>query len=375
MHYDRNIPHNKLPYLPPPENKVINTKILQKWGIARAALAKLDGITNTLEDPQIMVNTIALQEAKDSSKIENIVTTTDALYEAIALSSTEMKSEAIKEVLRYRESLMEGISLTQNKGKLDKDILIRLFQIIKGSTAGVRTDLQEVYLKTGGTGERANERVYTPPLGTVIINEKLNNLIEYLNNDEKHNYDSLIKMVIAHYQFEAIHPFIDGNGRTGRVANVLYLVNKGILKYPVAYFSRYISQHKDDYQFHIKGVTERQDWESWILFMLDAVESTANYTIAKIEQINSFKEKVIQYVREKDPKLSKEYVEAIFTQPYIKSVHLSDNIKYEVKNRKTATKILDKLVQLGALDPPKKIGREIVYINSTLINILSENDN
>jgi Fic family protein len=374
MTYDRNIPHNKLGLLPPPDEKVIDTEILQKWGLARAAIAKLDGITNTLEDPQIVVNTIALQEAKESSKIENIVTTTDALYEAMALLATENKSEAAKEVLRYQESLKVGMGLVEKKGHLDKDTLIRLFQIIKNSTAGIRTDLQEVYLKQGGTGPLAGQRIYTPPMGIALINEKLDNLLNYLNNDEKYEHDPLIKMAIAHYQFEAIHPFIDGNGRIGRVSNVLYLVNKRILKHPVAYFSRYINQHKEDYQYLIKGVTERQDWKPWLLFMLDAVESTANYTIQKIEQINTLKDKTIAYVRERDPKIDKEYIEALFIQPYIKSLHLSDSNKYKVKTRKTATLILDKLVLIGVLDPPKKIGREIVYINSTLINILSEND-
>ena len=249
MAYDRNVPYNELPILPPPEDKIIDTEILQKWGIARAAIAKLDGITNTLNDPQIMVNTIALQEAKESSKIENIVTTTDALYEAMTLLATEKKSEAAKEVLRNRESLMEGISLVSSTGHLDKDIVVRLFQIIKESTAGIRTDLQEVYLKRGGSDERAGQRVYTPPLGNALLNEKFDNLIEYLNDDEQYKHDALIKMAVAHYQFEAIHPFIDGNGRVGRVSNVLYLVTKGILKYPVAYFSRYISHHKEDYQY------------------------------------------------------------------------------------------------------------------------------
>lgn len=374
MAYDRNTPFNELPVLPPTEDRIIDTEVLKKWGISRAAIAKLDGITNTLEDPKIMVNTIALQEAKESSKIENIVTTTDALYEAMALSATETKSEAAKEVLRYRESLMEGISLVEEKKELDIEVLIRLFQIIKESTAGFRTDLQEVFLKRDGSDAHAGERVYTPPLGNALIKEKLNNLIEFLNDDEKYDFDPLIKMAVAHYQFEAIHPFIDGNGRTGRVVNVLYLVSKGLLKYPVAYFSRYISQNKEEYQYLLKSVTERSDWKSWLLFMLDAVTSTANYTIYKIEQINELKKRTIDFVRERDPKIDKEYVEAIFVQPYIKSVHLSENDGYKVKSRKTATRILDKLVAIGALDPPKKIGREIVYINSTLINILSDND-
>lgn len=374
MAYDRNTPFNELPALPPTEDRIIDTEVLKKWGIARAAIAKLDGITNTLEDPKIMVNTIALQEAKESSKIENIVTTTDALYEAMALSATETKSEAAKEVLRYRESLMEGISLVEEKKELDIEVLIRLFQIIKESTAGFRTDLQEVFLKRDGSDAHAGERVYTPPLGNALIKEKLNNLIEFLNDDEKYDFDPLIKMAVAHYQFEAIHPFIDGNGRTGRVVNVLYLISKGLLKYPVAYFSRYISQNKEDYQYLLKSVTERSDWKSWLLFMLDAVTSTANYTIYKIEQINELKKRTIDFVRERGPKIDEEYVEAIFVQPYIKSVHLSENDGYKVKSRKTATGILDKLVAIGVLDPPKKIGREIVYINSTLINILSDND-
>ena len=372
--YDRNKPYNQLPLLPPPEEKIIDTEILQKWGLARAAIAKLDGITNTLDDPQIMVNTIVLQEAKESSKIENIVTTTDGLYRALSLSSTDQRNDAAKQVIRYRESLMEGLNLIQASGQLEKEILVSLFQIIKDSTAGIRTDLQEVWLTKGGSDSRAGDRVYTPPLGNKLLNEKLDNLVEFLDDDKKYPYDSLIKMIVAHYQLEAIHPFIDGNGRTGRVFNVLYLVNKGILKHPVAYFSRYIQLHKEDYQYHIKSVTERQAWKPWLLFMLDAVESTANYTIYKIEQINQLKLKTIAYVKERDPKIDKEYIEAIFIQPYIKALHLSENEKYKAKNRKTATSILNKLVGLTVLDPPKKIGREIVYINSTLINLLSDNE-
>ncbi|PCJ25159.1 MAG: Fic/DOC family protein [Flavobacteriales bacterium] len=372
--YDRNRPHNQLPLLPPPEEKIIDNEILQKWGMARSAVTKLDGITNTLDDPQIMVNTIVLQEAKESSKIENIVTTTDGLYRALALSATEQRSDAVKQVIRYRESLMEGMELLKSHGHLDKEILIRLFQIIKDSTAGVRTDLQEVWLSKEGLESRAGERVYTPPLGNALLNEKLDNLIEFLNDDEKYNYPPLIKMAIAHYQLEAIHPFIDGNGRTGRVANVLYLVNKKILKHPIAYFSRYISQNKEEYQYCLKGVTERQAWKPWLLFMLEAVETTANYTIYKIEQINQQKSKTLAYVNERDSKIDKEYIEAIFIQPYIKALHLSENSKYKAKTRKTATSVLNRLVELKVLDPPKKIGREIVYINSTLINILSDND-
>ncbi len=372
--YDRNKPYNQLPLLPPPDNNIIDTDILMKWGIARSALTKLDGVTNTLEDPQIMVNTIALQEAKDSSKIENIVTTTDALYQAISLSAEDKKSKSAREVLRYRESLMEGLSLVNKADKITLDLLVRLFQIIKDSTGGIRTDLQEVWLTKGGSDSRAGERVYTPPLGKEILKNKLENLLEFLNNDERYKYDPLIKMIVAHYQFEAIHPFLDGNGRTGRVANVLYLVNKGLLKHPIAYFSRYISQNKEDYQYCLKVVTERNQWKPWIMFMLEAVESTANYTIQKIEQINQLKQKTFEYIRQRDPKIDKEYVEAIFVQPYIKSVHLSENDKYRVSSRKTATSILNRLVELTVLDPPKQIGREIVYINSTLINLLSDNE-
>jgi Fic family protein len=372
--YDRNKPYNHLPLLPPPDKKIIDTEILQKWGMARSAITKLDGITNTLDDPQIMVNTIVLQEAKESSKIENIVTTTDGLYQALALTANDQRSDAAKEVIRYRESLMEGVMLLKSHGQLDKEILIRLFQIIKNSTAGVRGDLQEVWLGKRGSNLRPEERVYTPPLGNLLLNEKLDNLIDFLNDDKKYNYATLIKMAVAHYQLEAIHPFGDGNGRVGRVANVLYIVNKGILKHPIAYFSRYISQNKEEYQYCIKGVTERQAWKPWILFVLEAVESTANYTIDKIEQINQQKVKTLAYVKERDPKIDKEYIEAIFIQPYIKALHLSENSRYKAKTRKTATSVLNKLVNLKILDPPKKIGREIVYINSILINILSDND-
>jgi Fic family protein len=372
--YDRNKPYNQLSLLPPPTEKIIDHEVLRKWGMARSALTKLDGITNTLDDPQIMVNTIVLQEAKESSKIENIVTTTDGLYQALALSDNEQRNDAAKQVFRYRESLMEGMNLLKTHGQLDKKILIRLFQIIKNSTAEVRTDLQEVWLMKGGSSSRARERVYTPPLGYKLLNEKLDNLIEFLNDDKKYEYAPLIKMAIAHYQLEAIHPFIDGNGRVGRVANVLYIVNKEILKHPIAYFSRYINQNKEDYQYCLKGVTERQAWKPWLLFMLTAAESTANYTIEKIEQINQQKAKTVAYVNEKNSKIDKEYIEAIFIQPYIKAIHLVENSRYKTKNRKTATAVLNKLVALKVLDPPKKIGREIVYVNSTLIHILSDND-
>jgi Fic family protein len=321
-----------------------------------------------------MVNTIALQEAKESSKIENIVTTTDALYQAMALTASEHRSDATKEVLRYREALKTGLYLMERTGHLSKEILIRLFQIIKDTTGGIRSDLQEVWLSQEGSGPRAGQRVYTPPIGNNVLHAKLDNLIVYLNDDKLIRHDPLIKMAVAHYQFEAIHPFLDGNGRVGRVANVLYLVNKGLLRHPIAYLSRYIREHKEDYQYCLKGVTERQNWKNWLLFMLEAVETTANFTVHKIEQINALKKQTFAYARERDSKIEKEYIEAIFIQPYIKAVHISQNAQYKVASRKTATSILNKLVDLTILDPPKKIGREIVYTNSTLINLLADND-
>lgn len=372
MTYDRNIPYNNLPLLPPPEEALNDIAVLKDWGFARSALSKLDGITSTLEDPTLMVNTIALQEAKESSRIENIVTTTDTIYETLTLSAEDGKNSAAKEVLRYRDALNHGLALLKSDKSISDELIIGLFQSIKQSTAGYRTDFQEVWLKAGGTGPGAGKRVYTPPIGSSVIASKVTNLLTYLNDNKRYNDDPLMKMVVSHYQFEAIHPFIDGNGRAGRILNVLYLIDQGLLSHPIAYFSRYIVRNKEEYYYLLKRVTEAGAWKPWLRFMFEVVRSTSLHAIDKIEAINKLRERTIQFVRERDRKIGKEYLEAIFIHPYIKALHLSENDRYPISNRKTATNILNKLVDLGVLNPPKKIGRETVYINENLIQLLSE---
>jgi Fic family protein len=366
--YDRNVPFNELPLLPPPEEVENDPVVLKKLVSSSRALASVNTNILRLPNPYMLVNTIALQEAKTSTAIENIFTTGDELYKAASETAREENTDtATKEVLRYREALWAGYDNLKDKEIVDVNMIIRVFQKIKDTTVGWRPPHAMVVIKRGESEFRAGEIIYTPPRGKGMIERLINNLVEYLNDDEKYPTDPLLKMCFAHYQFEAIHPFQDGNGRTGRILNLLYLISKGLLSQPTLYLSRYIIQYKDDYYYKLGAVTQRGSWKDWILFMLDAVEKTAHLTNSMIDEILSQMEVTLEYGKAHLKWYNKEINETIYTQPYIKPKFIAATLGKT--SRTTLTKYMAELVDAKILSA-KKVGREVYYINDNLMRIL-----
>lgn len=367
--YDRKIPYNQLPLLPPPAN-IIDKDILLKWGIASRALAELNKNILRLPNPNMLVNTISLQEAKSSSEIENIFTTEDELYKAISDSVKEAAANPnTKEVLRYREALWEGYADVMKKEKIDLTSIIKIFQQVKNSKESIRPPQSQVVIKRGNSELRPGEIIYTPPRGKGIVEEKMSNLIEYLNDSENDTTDPLLKMAIAHYQFEAIHPFSDGNGRTGRILNLLYLVNQGLISHPVLYLSKYIIDHKDEYYYNLGAVTQRNSWKPWLLFILNAVEQTSQYTNQMIDDIIIQMQATLDYGKSELKWYNKEINEALFSQPYIKPKVIGKIVGRT--SRTTLTKYMAELTRLKILSA-KVEGKEVFYINNDLVRILGE---
>lgn len=264
MPFDPARPYNDLPPLPPQAN-VETTAVLKKTITAGRALAELKGVGETIPNQSILVNSLALQEAQASSEVENIVTSTDALFEAFSASDKEI-DPATKEVLHYREALWGGYKLLKERGVLSTNLFIDLVQMIKKNQAGIRST-PGTKIMNAATGET----VYTPPEGIGILRDKLHN-IELFIHEGPDDMDPLVKLPLIHYQFEAVHPFTDGNGRTGRIINILYLVEQGLLELPILYLSKHMIEHKTDYYRLIREVTERNDWEPWVLYILDAAD-------------------------------------------------------------------------------------------------------
>ena len=368
LKFDRTTPYNNLPFLPPNKDLDNNPKILKKLVAASRALATVDGSIKRLPNPLILVNTIALQEAKSSTEIENIFTTEDELYKAVSETLDEENiNPATKEVLKYRESLWAGYNYLQQNKKIDINLITNIFKQIKETTSGFRPAQAKIVIKRGQSDYRSGEVIYTPPRGKELLENLMNNLIEFLNDDKKHPSDPLIKMCIAHYQFEAIHPFRDGNGRTGRILNLLYLINKGLLSQPTLYLSKYIILNKEDYYYNLSAVTQRNSWENWLEFMLDAVEKTAILTNSMLNEIHEQMESTLEYARENIKWYNKEVNEVIFSQPYIKPLTIGKVIKKT--SRTTLTKYLNELV-VNKILSPKKIGVEVFYVNDDLVRIL-----
>lgn len=366
---DRNEPWNNIPPLPIREELHDTIEILRKLGDAKAALGKLYGRSAVIPNQGLLINTISLQEAKISSEIENIFTTDDELYKAFSDKNTESNG-ASKEVLRYREALWSGYNYLQNTKKFDQQYFIKVFQEIKQTTDTIRPSFIQLTIKQGGTGPNAGQVIYTPPRNQEVIQDRLENLVEFVNDDEQYKVDFLIKLAIAHYQFEAIHPFRDGNGRTGRIFNINYLTNKGLLDVPILFLSRYILDHKNDYYSGLNGVSQRGDWKNWLLFMLRAIENTSNQTFNKINDIVTAKDSIIEYIKKEEPKLRnpEDLVGAIFTQPLTKVKHLTDQKIYA---ENTARDYLNKLCDLQVLEK-KEIRGHHYYLNLELYRILAE---
>ena len=358
MPFDPQTPYNDLPLLPPP-GELETRAVLKKAIAANKALAELKGAGELIPDQSLLIQAIGLQEAKLSSEIENIVTTNDELYRAFA-DQGQRTNPHTKEVLRYKDALWHGFKMIKEENRpLTTRLFEELFQIIKETTAGVR--------RMPGT-KLANpfgEVIYTPPEGEAIIRDKLANLERFIYDDS--DLDPLIKLAVMHYQFEAIHPFTDGNGRTGRIINILYLVEVGLLDIPVLYLSRYIIDHKSAYYAGLKQITRDHDWEPWIIYMLDAIAQTARITRERILGIRNLMREGIEQVKQQLPKIySKDLLELLFRQPYCKIRFLEEA---GIAQRKTASQYLRELERIGMLTPVKA-GREVYYLNTALLKLL-----
>ncbi len=358
----QNAPHFKLELLPPPREKVETIEILRQTTKSTAALAELKGIAKAIPNQAILINAIVLQEAKDSSEIENIITTQDELYKALTANKSPRSAE-IKEVVNYRKALFLGFNIAKKQGFIRVDDIISIQQELVDNTAGIRS-MPGTFLKNEKTGEI----VYTPPQEKAEILDLLTNFIDHYNLIEN-DLSPLINLAILHYQFESIHPFYDGNGRTGRILNILYLILNDLIDVPILYLSSYIIEKKPEYYRLLNETNHNGKWEDWIMFMLKAVESTSKDTILRITNIMNQLDKTIIQVQKRSPKIyRKELVELLFEQPYSKIDFVVNRLNVE---RKAASRYLRELEDIGILES-QKVGRETLYINKELIKILKQ---
>ncbi|OUJ71014.1 Fic family protein [Hymenobacter crusticola] len=365
----RDIPWNALPDLPIAQSLWRTPDVLEQLGQAREALGRLHGRSVAIPNQGLLINSISLQEAKASSAIENIFTTDDELYRAFSETAAERMEGPAKEVLRYREALWSGYEYLQAGSGFTRDYFIRMFREIKQVEEGLRPPFSPTIIRQGGSGFNAGKAIYTPPRGAGILEAKLDNLVTFLNDDETYSLHPLLKMAIGHFQFEAIHPFRDGNGRTGRIFNIHYLVQKGLLDYPILYLSRYILEHKEAYYGALAGVSQRGDWPAWLLYMLRAVEATANLTFEKINRILAAREAILEVVvAQKNLRRPDQLVQKIFTQPITRVKHLTQDRTYA---ENTAREYLNQLVELQVLEK-QTLGGNHYYLNRELYSILEE---
>ena len=355
-------PFRVLEKLPPKKEKIETLKILRETNIATAALAELKGIANTIPNQSMLINAIVLQEAKGSSEIENIITTQDELYKALTVNKSSFSPQT-KEVVNYRKAIFQGFDLIKKQGFLKVNDIIDIQHELIGNNAGIRSTPGTV-LKNDMTGEV----VYTPPQDKKEIQDLLSNFIEYYNQ-EKSEISPLINLAVLHHQFESIHPFYDGNGRAGRILNILYLILNDLIDIPILYLSSYIIENKQEYYRLLNQTNRTGAWEEWILFVLKAVEVTSIQTIEKISTIRSLLDKTIEKVKKDTPKIyKKELVELLFEQPYSKIEFVVNQLGVE---RKAASRYLKELEKIGILES-QKVGRETLYINKDLIEILKK---
>ena len=346
-----------------PLKKDIETKTILKKSIeANKALAHLNGIAKIIPNQNILINSLILQEAKDSSEIENIVTTHDELY--LANISNRQLSKEVKEVKDYKEALLFGYEEVKNRKILTINDIVHIQNILVSNDAGIRKQSGTV-LKNETTGET----IYTPPQSYDEVMSLLQNLIEYINDDSLEDYDYLVKMGIIHFQFESIHPFYDGNGRSGRILNVLYLILKDLLDLPILYLSNYIIKHKSDYYRLLQEIRTQANWNDWIEFMLDAVIETSKDTTILIENIEKLMIRTKRTLKEKLPKIySKDLLEVLFLHPYTKIEFLVDRLEL---TRQTSSKYLKEIEKTGILKEVK-IGRNRYFVNIELFELLKK---
>ena len=339
-------------------------KILKKLTSAHKALAELKGIVSSIPNENILINTLGLQEAKDSSAIENIITTHDEIYKA-ELNLGGIKSLNAKEVQNYIAALKKGFQLISKNKILTNNDIIEIQSVLEKNDAGFRK-VPGTALKNVTTGEI----IYTPPQDYKTIQELMANLELFINDESMSDFDALVKMAIIHYQFESIHPFYDGNGRTGRIINVLYLVMNDLLDLPILYLSRYIIENKGEYYKLLQEVREIDNWENWILYILNGVEQIAKETIVLIGKI---KELIIEYkflLRDNYKFYSQDLLNNLFKHPYTKIEFIENDLGV---SRITASKYLNQLAKDGLLKK-EKLGTGNYYINEKLLNLLTLKD-
>lgn len=358
-------PHNQLPALPP-ARELESRAVLKACIEARAALAELKQAAELIPNQAMLINTIPLLEAKDSSEIENIVTTTDQLfqYAQSPAQGQDNADPATKEALRYRTALHRGYQSLKDR-PLCTATAVDVCRTLKGVDMDIR--------RTPGTqliNDRTGGVIYTPPEGEARLRDMLANWERFLHNQTE--LDPLIRMAVGHYQFEAIHPFTDGNGRTGRVINILYLIQEELLNLPILYLSRHVIAHKADYYGLLLGVTRDQAWEPWLQFMLQAVAETSKWTTGKIAAIRKLAEQTTEHVRARLPKIyTRELVDVIFEQPYCRISNLVDK---GIAQRQAASRYLHDLADLGVLRE-MPFGKEKLFIHPKLMQLLSRDSN
>lgn len=354
-------PYNDLPPLPPAA-EVETRPVLKQCIAARAALAELKQAAELIPNQGVLINALPLLEAQASSEIENIVTTTDRLFQY--QSALEHADPATREALRHSSALLEGFRALK-QFPLNTRAAEQVCTRIKGAEMQVRC-VPGTALANQATGEV----IYTPPVGEDVLRSKLANWERYLH--EARDVDPLIRMAVGHYQFEAIHPFTDGNGRTGRVINSLYLIQEELLTLPILYLSRYIIRNKAEYYRLLLDVTRSQAWEPWILYVLHGVEDTARWTTDKISAIRDLAAHTVTHVKQAAPKIySRELVDLIFDLPYCRIQNL---VEKDIAGRQAASRYLKQLVEIGVLEE-RAVGREKLFIHPKLMRLLTRDDN
>jgi len=352
--------------LPLPQNTELETHaVLKTMAQAHRYLAELKGLAASIPNEVILINTLTLQEAKDSSAIENIITTHDDLYKA-NLYIESLEKPAAKEVRNYAHALRQGFSEVRESGIIRLTNILSIQQTIEKNNAGLRK-LPGTTLKNIAT----DEVIYTPPQDANEVEQLMQNLIDYINTPESDDLDPLVKMALIHHQFESIHPFYDGNGRTGRIINILYLVTQNLLDLPVLYLSRYFIRNKIEYYHQLQAVRAHGQWEDWILYILEGVIQTSQQTISLIQSIKQLLAEYKHGIREQLPKIYRqELLNNLFNHPYTKIDFMMTDLNV---SRITATKYLEKLVAAGFLQK-KKLGRSNFYINTPLLKLLLDED-
>lgn len=351
---------SKLLQLPPKEN-LETTKVLKQLIKSHQKLAELKGTAKTIPNESILIDTLTLQEAKDSSEIENIVTTHDDLYKENSFIPT--KNGAAKEVVNYARGLKKGFQIVKTEKLLLNKHIVLIHKELLENNAGFRTQSGTKLIDSQG------RIVYTPPQHRSEILDLMTNLEKYINDDDFADTDVLIKMAVIHYQFESIHPFYDGNGRTGRIINVLYLVLKGLLDIPILYLSRYITQNKVGYYDVLQNVRERNDWEGMILYLLKGVEITAKQTIKKVDEIKYLMGEFKNELREQLPKIYRQdLLNILFKNPYTKTEFLETELQI---SKRTALNYLNAITEIGLITKIKE-GKSNYYVNEKLIKVLTE---